>query len=111
MITPPAGGKGRALDIRDDYKPPDYLAIAVRYLAEIVAGGKSEASRVAAAKLLMEHAGRQAEGKGKGKIEPPVIYYVTTGEAPPLGEGDYDTSVVDEGSESDEPDVIVKDCE
>lgn len=91
VVNPPAGGRGSAqLDLRNDFQPPDCLAIAVRYLAEIVASGKSEASRVAAAKLLMDHAKNQAAAGGKGKIEPPIIHYIITGEEPPLGEGEYE---------------------
>ncbi|EGF93733.1 hypothetical protein ABI_21750 [Asticcacaulis biprosthecium C19] len=102
-------------------RPPDihalaqgYTADALKALADIMANGGSDASRVAAAKELLERghgkAGQVVEA-AKGKVVPPVIHYVIAGEEPPLGEGEYDTSVVDEESESDEPDFIVKDCE
>ncbi|ESQ73479.1 hypothetical protein [Asticcacaulis sp. AC402] len=115
IVTPPseeelARRRKARLDLRDDFQPPDCLAIAIRYLTEIVASGKSETSRVAAAKLLMEHAGRQAEVANKGQVHVPVIQYVITGDLPPLGEGEYDTSGVDEAGDSDVPDFNVKDC-
>jgi hypothetical protein len=103
--------------LAQDYqaKDPDHSAEAIKVLAEIMRSGKSETSRVAAAKLLLGRGDAKVksltEGPGPGGTTEIVVHYIVSGEEPPLAEGDYDTSEVDDDAESDEPNVIVKDCE
>ncbi|ESQ86687.1 hypothetical protein ABAC460_22435 [Asticcacaulis sp. AC460] len=73
----------------------NYASLAERTMAFIMAYG-SEKGRMVAAKYFLDRdeAMRKAEKKTP---HIPVIQYVITGEPPPLGEGEYDTSIVEEG--------------
>lgn len=83
----------------------NYASLAERTIAFIMAYG-SEKGRMVAAKYFLDRdeAKRKVEEKNR-PIMPPVINYIITGEEPPLGEGEYDTSIVEEGEDDGEAEL------
>ncbi|EGF93243.1 hypothetical protein ABI_16830 [Asticcacaulis biprosthecium C19] len=82
----------------------DYAALAEKAMACIMAYG-TEKGRMAAAKYFLDRDEAKRKVEGKGRTHVPVIQYVITGESPPLGEGEYDTSNVGEDGEDGEAEL------
>ena len=81
--------------------PTDYSARALKVLASIMAYG-AESARIAAAKVILQNEKKRKAHEEKPVPQMPVIYYVISGEEPPLGPEDYDTSLVGPEQPGDE---------